>query len=114
MYKAKLLLIYGGNFMKISNNYYNIQSSINNQKNVSQPSFSNVLNTKNKNCDQIIISTKVKQTNSDSFTESLTNNICEEVRTSASEDRLESLKNEIENGTYKIDIDEIAKRIMLN
>ncbi len=99
--------------MKItSNNYYHLQSSINNQKKVSQPSFSNVLNAKSKNCDQIIISSKTNQTNSDSFTNNLTNNICEEVRTNTSDEKLESLKNEIASGTYKIDIDEIAKRML--
>lgn len=99
--------------MKITpNNYYHLQSSINNQKKVSQPSFSNVLNAKSKNCDQIIISSKTNQTNSDSFTNNLTNNICEEVRTNTSDEKLESLKNEIASGTYKIDIDEIAKRML--
>lgn len=99
--------------MKItSNNYYNLLSSVNNQKKVSQPSFSNVLNAKNKNCDQIIISSKTQQTNSDSFVENLTNSVCEEVRATTSDDKLESLKNEIASGTYRIDIDEIAKRMI--
>lgn len=100
--------------MKISNNYYNLQSSINNQKKASQPSFNNVLNTKSKNCDQIIISSKAKQSNSDSFVENLTNNICEEVKTPASSEKLEGLANDIANGTYKIDIDEIVKKMLLD
>lgn len=99
--------------MKISSsNFFNPHSSINNKKSVCQPSSTNVMNTKNKNCDQIIISSKTKHTNSDNFLENLTSTICEEVRNPVSTDKLESLKKEIENGTYKINIDEIAKKII--
>jgi len=99
--------------MKITpNNFYNVQSSTNNQKNVSQPSFASVMNTKGKNCDQIIISSKTKQVHSDSFVENLTNNISKEVRTNVSTDSIESLKNEIANGTYQVDLNEIANKMV--
>ena len=99
--------------MKISsNNFFNPQPSINQQKKACPASFTNVMNTKNKNCDQIIISSKNKPSDSDSFTENLVNDICQEVRTSVSSDKLENLKKEIINGTYKIDTDEIAAKII--
>lgn len=101
--------------MKISrNDIFNLQSSVKNQTKVSNSNFKDILKTKDKNCDEIIISSKTKPVDSDDFAKTLSNKISDEVKTPASKEKLESLKNQIDNGTYKIDAEEIVKKIMLD
>lgn len=102
--------------MKISNNnFFSLQSSVKNQSTSSQKCSNNKKASK-KNCDEIIISSRnqIKTPDtSDTFIEHLTNSIKEEVHTPSSTEKLDNLKKQIEEGTYKIDIDEIVKKMIL-
>ena len=99
--------------MRISNNnFFNLQSSVKKQSNSSQKCSNNTKASK-KNCDEIIISSHNQIKNQDKFIEHLTNSIKEEVHTPLSTEKLDNLKKQIEEGTYKIDIDEIVKKMML-
>jgi anti-sigma28 factor (negative regulator of flagellin synthesis) len=103
------------NSMKIpDNNFFNIQSSVKAQMKTSTRTFDNTFKAKSSNCDEIIISSKAGHTDSDDFAKNITNKIRDEVNTPVNEKTLESLKSQIEEGTYKIDTDEIVKKFMLN
>ena len=100
--------------MKItSNNFYSLQSSSKNQNPVSNISFDKMMKAKNKNFDSVIISSKDKALSPENFAGSVSKKISDDVRIPASQEKLDRLKSEIENGTYNVDIDEIAKRMML-
>ncbi len=101
--------------MKITNNnFYNLQSLSKNQNQVSNTSFDKTMKSINKNFDSVVISGKDNLQTQESFAENLCKKICDEVKAPAPQEKLDRLKKEIENGTYKIDIDEIAKRMMLS
>lgn len=105
--------------MKISDNYFNIQSSINAKMKTSKYNSENstensTYKTGNANRDEIIISSKYVRKDSEDFAGIITKKIRNEVNTPVDQKTLDGLKSQIEGGTYNVDTDEIAKKIMLN
>ncbi len=74
--------------------------------------FNNELSKTVKKFDEITIN-KNKVIPDDKFAEGLKNQIMKEVNEQPSQKALEELKIQIENDTYQVGIDEIARKIML-
>lgn len=69
---------------------------------------------RNRSCDEIIISSRSSDSISTSFAEELKSKISQEVRTATSEEKLADIRQQVQSGTYQIDIDEIAKNMLLH
>jgi negative regulator of flagellin synthesis FlgM len=91
-----------------------MQSTNNNKGKLSQSLPQNNSVSRAKNRDEIIISGKIEKTDETSFSEELKNKISKEVTAPCSEQKIDALKQQIQDGTYKIDIDQIAKKMLLS
>ncbi|WMI81005.1 flagellar biosynthesis anti-sigma factor FlgM [Anaerotignum sp. MB30-C6] len=99
--------------MKVTlNSFFNLQPTNKNKEKTTQIPAQNAT-ARNKNCDEIIISAKFEKADESRFVSELKNNISTEVNTPCSEEKIANLKQQIAEGTYKIDIDEIAKKMLL-
>lgn len=100
--------------MKVSlNHFFNMRSTNNNKGKLNQTPQNNSA-SRAKNCDEIIISGKIEKTGENNFVDEVKNKISREVAAPCSEQKIEDLKQEIQDGTYKIDIDQIAKKMLLS
>lgn len=101
--------------MKISlNNFFNMQPTNNNKGKLSQTLPQNSSVSRAKNCDEIIISGKMEKSDQISFAEEVKNKVTKELAAPCSEQKIADLKQQIQDGTYKIDIDQIAKKMLLS
>lgn len=100
--------------MKISGNHFlNLHSNSTNNNKATQSSAQNTSVSRAKKYDEIIICGKIDTPDQNSFIDELKNKISKEVATPCSEEKIADLKQQIEEGTYQIDIDQIAKKMML-
>lgn len=100
--------------MKISpNRFLNLQANTNTKDKVAPSSLQNTSANRASSRDEIIIRGKIEKPEQNSFVDELKNKISKEVAVPASEKKLADLKQQIEEGTYQIDIDRIAKKILL-
>ncbi|WP_367569190.1 flagellar biosynthesis anti-sigma factor FlgM [Lacrimispora sp.] len=97
--------------MRISTNYlntlYNTSMTRQNQNEIN-PSESG----KN-NYDEITIRFASPEARDSKFASTLKNVLMNEIRQTPSEEKLDLLKQRIENGTYQVDANKIAERILL-
>ncbi|WP_313528397.1 flagellar biosynthesis anti-sigma factor FlgM [Anaerotignum sp.] len=101
--------------MKVNiNNFFNMQTSSKSKEKTTQPLPQNVSTGRSRNCDEIIISGRVQKADQNRFIDELKNQISKEVNTPSSEQKIASLKQQIEEGNYQIDIDQIAKKMLLH
>ncbi|WP_304508377.1 flagellar biosynthesis anti-sigma factor FlgM [Anaerotignum sp.] len=101
--------------MKVSlNHFFNMQSTNNNKGKLQQSSSQNSSVSRTKNCDELIISGKIEKTDETSFVDEIKNKISKEIAAPCSEQKIEDLKQQIQDGTYKIDIDQITKKMLLS
>ncbi len=63
--------------------------------------------------DEIIIRGKIEKPEQNGFIDALKNKISKEVSTPCPEEKLADLKRQIEEGTYQIDLNQIAKKMLL-
>ena len=69
----------------------------------------------NRNYDAIIIQSDSRQIAEKTFSSSLARAVSGEVRnTQASEEKIQTIKNQIDSGTYRIQFEEIDSRMMLS
>lgn len=66
-----------------------------------------------KSFDELIINSSAAAISEDKFSKDVSNRILKEINTPASSNKIESLKAEIENGTYQIMPEEIVRKMML-
>jgi len=100
--------------MKIqSNEFFNLQVNRNQKMNNTNKMQSTDSAQQKPVFDQILIQSKNTPPCADQFAKEVSNALFTEVRTSASSVKLNDLKKQITEGTYQIDFDEIAKRMML-
>lgn len=100
--------------MKVSlNSFFNLQANSKNIEKTSQTLSQSTTASRSKNCDEIIISGKSEKIEQPSFADELKSKISKEVNTPCSEEKIADLKQQIEAGTYQIDIDQIAKKMLL-
>ncbi|MDD4843171.1 MAG: flagellar biosynthesis anti-sigma factor FlgM [Anaerotignum sp.] len=101
--------------MKVSlNSFFNMQSTNINKEKTSQPISQSNTVSRAKNCDEIIISAKIEKAEQPSFVDELKNRLTKEVAAPCSQQKIADLKQQIEEGTYQIDIDQIAKNMLLS
>lgn len=68
----------------------------------------------NRNYDAIIIQSDSRQIAEKTFSSSLARAVSGEIRNAqASEEKIQNIKNQINNGTYQIPYEQIASRILL-
>ncbi|MCP1102539.1 anti-sigma28 factor (negative regulator of flagellin synthesis) [Aequitasia blattaphilus] len=83
------------------------------------PSAANKSNQENlkmergKQFDKIVISSDQPVIDEEKIVEEAKKEILKEVGRSANDEKIASLKSQVANGTYKIDVDEIVKRMLL-
>lgn len=69
----------------------------------------------NRNYDAIIIQSDSRQIAEKTFSSSLARAVSGEVRsTQASEEKVQNIKNQIANGTYRIQFEQIASRMLFH
>ncbi|QAT42017.1 flagellar biosynthesis anti-sigma factor FlgM [Aminipila luticellarii] len=98
--------------MKITGNYFNSpinKKNIPNQTGTGKVSFSENL----RNRDSITISASKEQVAEAQFVDTLRSRISAEVKAGVSDEKLESLKEQIAKGEYELNANEIAKKILL-
>lgn len=91
-----------------------MQPSNKNKDKTSQPLPQSISTPRNKNCDEIIIRAKIEKAEENPFVDELKNKISTEVNSECSEQKIISLKQQIEDGTYNMEIDQIAKKMLLH
>lgn len=65
------------------------------------------------NRDQVIIGSSTPQIEEKKIAEELAHNVIQDVRKVTSEERIEQLKQQVADGTYRPDADKIASKILL-
>ncbi|WP_352400307.1 flagellar biosynthesis anti-sigma factor FlgM [Anaerotignum sp.] len=101
--------------MKVNlNNFFNMQPNNKSKEKPIQPPPPNVSTARNRNCDEIIISSKVEKVDQPTFIDELKNQILNEVNAPSSTQKITNLKQQIEEGSYQLDIDQIAKKMLLH
>ncbi|MCI8711727.1 MAG: flagellar biosynthesis anti-sigma factor FlgM [Ruminococcus sp.] len=66
-----------------------------------------------RNCDQIIIGSGTPQMEEKKIAAEAASRVSREVRTPTSQERIESLKQQVREGTYRPDPEEIVSRMLL-
>lgn len=66
-----------------------------------------------RNFDEIVIHTSARKVEESQFTDQLSRKLMAGLREPASQDKLTALRQQAEQGTYRIDSDAIASRILL-
>jgi Anti-sigma-28 factor, FlgM. len=99
--------------MKIqSNQYYNFQSNMTKRSNSSKNENTKSVCQK-RNFDELVIHSRPVSVTDESFAADLSTEVSAQVRAVSSDEKLDSLKAQIENGTYQIDLDAIVKKMLL-
>ncbi len=99
--------------MRISSNYFNTlynTSMIRQNQDQTEITASESAKT---NYDEITIRSVSQETMDSKFVSVLKNVLMKEVEQPASEEKLDSLKQRIDDGTYQVDANKIAERILL-
>ncbi|WP_312070977.1 flagellar biosynthesis anti-sigma factor FlgM [Anaerotignum propionicum] len=101
--------------MKVTgNHFFNLQSNAANKDISTHVSSQSPSVSRAKNYDEIIICGKAETPEQNSFIDALKNKISKEVAAPTTEEKISDLKQQIEEGTYQIDIDQIAKKMLLS
>lgn len=66
-----------------------------------------------RNFDEIVINTDARTVAESRFTDQLSRNLSADIRKSTSESKITELKEKTQQGTYRIDADAIASKILL-
>ncbi|HCD44422.1 MAG TPA: hypothetical protein DEQ64_11935 [Lachnoclostridium sp.] len=99
--------------MRISPNYYStLYNSSTTRQNQDQNEISLSESGKN-NYDEITIRSAPQEAMDSKFISTLKNALMKEIKQTASEEKLDSLRQKIEDGTYQVDANKIAERILL-
>lgn len=99
--------------MRISQNYYGtLYNTSMTRQNQDQNEISLSESGKN-NYDEITIRSAPQEEMDSKFISSLKNALMKEIKQTASEEKLDLLRQKIEDGTYQVDANKIAERILL-
>lgn len=100
--------------MKIQGNpYFNLQSNV--QKQSQATNSQNTISElhQKRSFDELVISSRPASVSNESFAEEVSKQVSNQVQMDTDDEKLKSLKAQIEEGTYQIDIDAIAKKMLL-
>ena len=99
--------------MRISQNYYGtLYNTSVTRQNQDQNEISLSESGKN-NYDEITIRSAPQEAMDSKFISTLKNALMKEIKQTASEEKLDLLRQKIEDGTYQVDANKIAERILL-
>ncbi|HBE84533.1 MAG TPA: hypothetical protein DDW53_02125 [Lachnoclostridium sp.] len=99
--------------MRISQNYYGtLYNTSVTRQNQDQSEISLSESGKN-NYDEITIRSAPQEAMDSKFISTLKNALMKEIKQTASEEKLDLLRQKIEDGTYQVDANKIAERILL-
>lgn len=99
--------------MRISQNYYGtLYNTSVTRQNQDQSEISLSESGKN-NYDEITIRSSPQEAMDSKFISTLKNALMKEIKQTASEEKLDLLRQKIEDGTYQVDANKIAERILL-
>jgi len=99
--------------MRISQNYYGtLYNTSLTRQNQDQNEISLSESGKN-NYDEITIRSAPQEAMDSKFISTLKNALMKEIKQTASEEKLDLLRQKIEDGTYQVDANKIAERILL-
>ncbi|SET93379.1 flagellar biosynthesis anti-sigma factor FlgM [Lacrimispora sphenoides] len=96
--------------MRISQNYY---GTLYNTSMIRQSQDITTSESGKNNYDEITIRSAPKEEMDSKFISSLKNALMKEVKQTTSEEKLNLLRQKIEDGTYQVDANKIAERILL-
>ncbi|WP_349674504.1 flagellar biosynthesis anti-sigma factor FlgM [Lacrimispora sp.] len=98
--------------MRIPSNYlntlYNTSMIRQNQDSTSSPAYESAKN----NYDEITIRSASQEDMDSKFAATLKNMLMNEIKNPASDEKLSQLKERMENGTYQVDANKIAEKIL--
>jgi len=101
--------------MKIqTNQFYNLQPNVTKQSQSSKSENSAGAMYQKRNFDELVIHSRPAQVTDESFAKDVSTEVSAEVKAASSDEKLESLKTQIEEGTYQIDVDAIVKKMLLS
>jgi flagellar biosynthesis anti-sigma factor FlgM len=99
--------------MKIqTNQFYNLQSNIKKQSQAANSQNSTSELHQKRSFDELVISSRPASVTDESFAKDVSTEVSAEVKASSSDEKLQSLKAQIEEGTYQIDFDAIARKML--
>ncbi|MGL6216978.1 MAG: flagellar biosynthesis anti-sigma factor FlgM [Lacrimispora sphenoides] len=96
--------------MRISQNYY---GTLYNTSMIRQNQDITTSESSKNNYDEITIRSAPQEEMDSKFISSLKNALMKEVKQTTSEEKLNLLRQKIEDGTYQVDANKIAERILL-
>ncbi|WP_077612077.1 flagellar biosynthesis anti-sigma factor FlgM [Clostridium sp. Marseille-P2415] len=99
--------------MRISSNYFSTLYNTSMIRQNQDQAEINASESGKNNYDEITIRSASQEAQDSKFISTLKNILMKEVEQPASEEKLDSLKQRIENGTYQVDANKIADRILL-
>lgn len=98
--------------MRISSNYFNTLYNTSMIRQNQDPSGINASESSKNNYDEITIRSASSEALDSKFAAALKNMLMKEVKQPLSEEKLDSLKQKISDGTYQVDANKIAERIL--
>ena len=99
--------------MRISSNYFNTLYNTSMIRQNQDQSGINASESSKNNYDEITITSASLEAMDSKFAAALKNLLAKEVKQPSSEEKLDSLKQRINDGTYQVDANKIAERILL-
>lgn len=99
--------------MKIqANQFFNLQSNMKKQTQATNSQSTSELHQK-RSFDELVISSRPAPVTDETFAADVSKQISTEAKAVSSDEKLESLKAQIEEGTYQIDLGAIARKMLL-
>ncbi|MEA5083841.1 MAG: flagellar biosynthesis anti-sigma factor FlgM [Lachnospiraceae bacterium] len=100
--------------MKIqANQFFNLQSNMKKQTQATNSQSSTSELYQKRSFDELVISSRPAPVTDESFATDVSKEISSEAKATSSDEKLESLKAQIEEGTYQIDLGAIARKMIL-
>ena len=100
--------------MKIqSNQFFNLQSNMKKQTHAANSQNTTSELYQKRSFDELVISSRPAPVTDEGFAADVSKEISAEAKAVSSDEKLESLKAQIEEGTYQIDLDAIARKMLL-
>nr|WP_288830216.1 flagellar biosynthesis anti-sigma factor FlgM [uncultured Clostridium sp.] len=99
--------------MRISQNYYSTRYNTSMTRQNQDQNEISLSETSKNNYDAITIRSAPQEAMDSKFISTLKDALMKEIKQTASEEKLDRLREKIEDGTYQVDANKIAERILL-
>lgn len=99
--------------MKIqANQFFNLQSNMKKQSQATNSQNTTSELYQKRSFDELVISSRPAPVSDESFAADVSKQVSAEAKATSSDEKLESLKAQIEEGTYQIDLGAIARKML--